>query len=50
MYYTVASQIKINSEAVYLFISALEGVGEWTRLAVNKFKKALENRKQECIN
>ena len=47
---TVASQIQINSEAVYPFISSLEGAGSWTRFAVNKFKKALENRKQEeCI-
>ena len=47
---TVANQMQINPEAVYSFISSLEGAGEWTRHAVNKFKKALENRKQEeCI-
>ncbi len=46
----ILNQIQINSEAVYSFISSLEGAGEWTRFAVNKFKKALENRKQEeCI-
>ena len=47
---TVSNQMQINPEAVYSFISALEEAGEWTCPAVNKFKKALENRKQEeCI-
>ena len=44
---TVASQIKINSDIVFSFTSALEKAGMWTRPAVNKFKKALKNRKQE---
>ncbi len=47
---TVANQMQIDPEAVYSFISSLEGAGVWTRFAVNRFKKALENRKQEeCI-
>ncbi len=44
---TVSNQIKINSEAVFSFISSLERAGEWTRSAVDKFKEALKNRKQE---